>query len=381
VIRVRTAAPVDPAALADALLPFGSSRTLPAAAYTDPAVLAWERRHLFAAAWVCVGRADDLFDGGVTHRSLTAGDVAVLLTHDAGRVRGFGNVCRHRGHELLGDGATAGRAAIVCPYHGWAYRLDGTLATAAGMRGIDGFDPAEHPLVEVPVEVWQGWMFVNAVGGAPPFAGYLGGLAELIAPYRPEALRRKAIHAYEVAANWKVIVENYHECYHCPLIHPELCKVSPPASGRNWDLPGAWVGGSMDLREHAETMSLSGRSAGRFIDTAPRREVRYVGLFPNLLISAHPDYVMTHRLTPLAADRTTVECCWYLPDEAADPAYAVEFWDLTNREDWAACESVQRGMSSPHYRPGPLAAGEDAVYRWITLIARLYRDPGAPVTG
>jgi Rieske 2Fe-2S family protein len=377
---MRTQAPVDPVALADSLLPFGTSRTLPAAAYTDPAVLAWERRRFFAGAWVCVGRADDLFDVAVTQRALEAGDVGLVLTNDAGRVRGFGNVCRHRGHELLGVGATAGRPAIVCPYHGWAYRLDGTLATAAGMRGVDGFDPAGHPLVEVPVEVWQGWMFVNAAGGAPPFTDYLGALAGLIEPYRPEALRRAASHTYEVAANWKVIVENYHECYHCPLIHPELCQVSPPTSGVNWDLPGAWVGGSMELREHAETMSLSGRSDGRFIDGAPPREVRYVGLFPNLLVSAHPDYVMTHRLTPLAPDRTSVECCWYVPEAAGDAAYAVEFWDITNREDWTACESVQRGMSSPHYRPGPLAAGEDAVYQWITMVARLYRDPGALVS-
>jgi len=174
-----------------------------------------------------------------------------------------------------------------------------------------------------------------------------------------------------------VIVENYHECYHCPLIHPELCKVSPPASGQNWDLPGAWVGGSMDLRDHAETMSLDGRSGGRFIDGAPPHTVRYVGLFPNLLVSAHPDYVMTHRLTPLAPGRTEVECSWYMPAEAGDPAYAVDFWDITNREDWAACESVQRGLFSPHYRPGPLAAGEDAVHQWITMVARLYRDPTA----
>jgi glycine betaine catabolism A len=370
-----TPAPVDPAALADALLPFGSSRTLPAAAYIDEAVLAWELRQLYAGAWVCVGRVDDLFGDGVTQRALTVGDVGVLMTRERDRLRGFGNVCRHRGHELLGAGATAGRAAIVCPYHGWAYRLDGGLATAAGMRGVEGFEPADHALVEVPVADWQGWAFVNAAGGAPAFPVYLGALADLVEPYRPAALRLAASHTYRVAANWKVIVENYHECYHCPLIHPELCKVSPPTSGENWHLPGAWVGGSMDLRDHAETMSLDGRSGGRFIDGAPPRTVRYVGLFPNLLISAHPDYVMTHRLTPVAPGRTDVECCWYLPDGAGDPAYAVDFWDVTNREDWAACESVQRGLSSPHYRPGPLAAGEDAVHQWITLVARLYRDP------
>src|SRR4029450_10083101 len=109
-----TSAPVDPVALADSLLPFGRSRTLPAAAYTDDAVLAWERRHLFAGAWVCVGRAEDLFDAGVTQRALTIGDVGVLLTHEGGTLRGFGNVCRHRGHELLSAGESAGRPDVVC---------------------------------------------------------------------------------------------------------------------------------------------------------------------------------------------------------------------------------------------------------------------------
>jgi Rieske 2Fe-2S family protein len=127
-------------------------------------------------------------------------------------------------------------------------------------------------------------------------------------------------------------------------------------------------------------MSLDGRSRGAFIEGATRRTVRYVGLFPNLLISAHPDYVMTHRLEPLAPDLTRVECTWYFPDGIADPTYAVDFWDITNREDWAACESVQRGLSSPHFRPGPLAGNEDAVYQWMTLIGRAYQDPVGALT-
>jgi Rieske 2Fe-2S family protein len=106
--------------------------------------------------------------------------------------------------------------------------------------------------------------------------------------------------------------------------------------------------------------------------------VLYLGLFPNLLISLHPDYVMTHRMVPLAPDRTWVECSWLFPAAAFerpgfDASYAVDFWDLTNREDWDACESVQRGLASPHYRPGPLAPGEDAVHQWVTMVGRLYQ--------
>ena len=377
-------APLDPEALAAAAAPFGSSLTLPGAAYTSAEVFAWDLRHLFAGAWACVGRVEELRAGDVAQRALTVGDVGVLLTFgpgSGGPVRAFANVCRHRGHELLPAGGAATREAVICAYHGWAYRLDGTLTTATGMREVPNFDPAQHGLVELPVAQWQGWLLVNAGGGAPPFAGYVGALDGLLMPYRCGDLKLGARHDYVVEANWKLVVENYHECYHCPLIHPELCRVSPPSSGDNWDLPGAWIGGSMDLREHAETMSLDGTGTGVFIDGAPRGTVSYTALFPNLIVSAHPDYVMTHRLTPLAPGRTAVECSWYFPQADTDPGHAVDFWDITNRQDWAACESVQRGVASPHFRPGPLAPKEDAVYQWTALVARAYLDPSAALAG
>jgi Rieske 2Fe-2S family protein len=164
------------------------------------------------------------------------------------------------------------------------------------------------------------------------------------------------------------------------MIHPELCQVSPPESGANLDLVGDWVGGWMALREDADTMSLDGRSAGAVIEglsEEQRRSVMYVALFPNLLVSLHPDYVMTHRLTPLAAGRTAIECTWSFPAESLtldgfDPSYAVDFWDLTNRQDWTACESVQRGLSSEHARPGPLAPEEDGVQQFVARVARGY---------
>jgi Rieske 2Fe-2S family protein len=140
----------------------------------------------------------------------------------------------------------------------------------------------------------------------------------------------------------------------------------------NYELPGDWVGGWMELRDGMATMSITGESSGRPIVDVPPDRVEYLGLLPDLLLSLHPDYVMTHRLVPHAPDRTVIECSWYFPDADIDPAYAVEFWDLTNRQDWAACESVQRGLSSPHFRPGPFAPTEDAVHRFVGKIASAY---------
>jgi Rieske 2Fe-2S family protein len=375
-----TAAPFDPADLEPSLRPFGQSRMLPRDAYVSPRVFAFEQERFFAGSWTCVGREGDL-QGTGAQRAVKVGQAGVLLTRGTdGKVRAFANTCRHRGHELLGIGEETTRRTVLCPYHAWTYDLDGALRVAPGFHDHQDFRPAEHGLVELPLESWHGFLFVNGSGDAPPFAEHVGALDDLVAPYRPERLVPLASHAYDLACNWKVILENYHECYHCPLIHPELCQVSPPASGDNFELDGAWVGGTMDLKDHAATMSLDGHSDGVPIpglDGERLRTVAYLGLFPNLLLSLHPDYLMIHLVEPLGPDLSHVVCTWYFPPEAAsqpgfDPSYAVEFWDRTNRQDWAACESVQRGMASPHFQPGPLAPAEDAVYHVVTMIARAY---------
>jgi glycine betaine catabolism A len=360
---------LDPASLDHVMAPFGSSRVLPAAAYTSPDVFAWEREHFFAGTWTCLGRRP-----ARGQQAYAVGDISVLVTTTNEGVRAFPNVCRHRGHELLAPGEAADGRAVVCPYHGWAYGMDGSLLVAPQMG--EDFDRTPWGLRELPIVDWHGWLFVNASGAAVPFAGFIGEADAYIAPYRPELLTVNARHRYEVAANWKLIAENYHECYHCPMIHPELCRVTIPDSGENGTGPGAWVGGPLELMPHARTMSLDGaQGPGAVALPGDQRRVTYVGIFPNLLVSAHPDYVLTHRFVPLTVNRTLVECEWLFLDPTTDPAYAVDFWDTTNRQDWAAVESVQRGMASRHHEPGPLAPAETAVYDWVTMLARGYRDP------
>ena len=369
-------APLPADGLAASLAPFGSSRMLPREAYVDPEVFEWEPRNIFSG-WHCVGHASDL-DGVGAQRAVGSGANGMLLVRDEDRVvRAFANVCRHRGHELLACGATIKRRGVVCPYHSWSFKLNGELRKAPG---FDDLDHAEFGLTELRLVDWHGWLFVDPSGRDIDFAEHVAGTEEVISPYRPEDLTIVARHSYELATNWKVIAENYQECYHCSTIHPELSRISPPTSGDNVELSGDWMGGSMFLIDEAETMSLSGRSGGVAIKGLSAQELRtvmYLVGFPNLLVSLHPDYVMTHTMTPLAADRTHVECAWAFPKEAAerpgfDPSYAVDFWDLTNRQDWTACESVQRGLSSPHARPGPLAPEEEGVYQFVNRVARAY---------
>jgi Rieske 2Fe-2S family protein len=375
-------APLERAGLEQAMLPFGQSRMLPKAAYLDEAVLGWERDHLFNR-WVCLGRTDDVIAPG-RMKAFAPGAVgfSVLVVRDKdGTLRAFENVCRHRGHELLPCGATADTGkAIVCPYHAWAYRHDGSMLAAPRFEESEYFSKAEHGLFEVPIRDWHGWLWFDPSGQGGDFDGHVGGLERVVADYDAGNLRTVVTHEYDVKANWKVVVENYNECYHCPMIHPELCKVSPPHSGENLDSDGSWVGGWMELRDGAATMSLDGHSDGTVmarLDEHEQRTVMYVAVLPNLLISLHPDYVMTHLLTPVDPDTTRIECSWAFPAEVVerdgfDPSYAVDFWDITNKQDWAACESVQRGMKSPHYVPGPLANVEDAVYQFVAHMAQRY---------
>ena len=360
---------VDPMEIVRKAAPMDGEPVLmmPAEAYTSPEVLAWERRHLFAGSWTCLGRVDDLFPEGdrpVRQRAVTVGDIRRLLMRDGETVRMFANTCRHRGHELLPDGGTSDRRKLPAP----------TTAGPTTSRVGWSVPPASatSSTSTSPTTAWSSCPCGSGRAGSSGTRCTRWGRRRrrrsrsTSVPSTPcwrrtrrERSPSRDRHTYEVAANWKVISENYHECYHCPLIHPELCQVSPPTSGDNYDLPGGWIGGSMDLRDGMRTMSLTGELAATPLPGAPPTTVEYVHLLPNLLVSAHPDYVMTHRMVPLTPDRTWVECSWLVLPGAdgsvPDAAGAVEFWDITNKQDWAACESVQRGLASPHFRPGPFA--------------------------
>jgi Rieske 2Fe-2S family protein len=233
-------APLEAASLDACLAELGQARMLPRAAYLDPDVLAWERASFFGS-WMCVGYSADLGQPG-DRRAIDTGAGSVLIVRgDDGELRAFANTCRHRGHELLpGDAAGTG-GAIVCPYHAWTYRLDGTLRGAPGYRRVDGFDPAQFGLAPIRATDWHGWIFIDPRGDSADFAAHIGSLEATVAPYTPERLRVLARHEYVVAANWKIIIENYQECYHCSVIHPSCAGSArrPAATTSNRTVPGS----------------------------------------------------------------------------------------------------------------------------------------------
>jgi Rieske 2Fe-2S family protein len=377
-------APFNTHDLEKVIAPFGQNRTLTADAYLAQEVFAWELENIFRSTWVCVGRGDELVAPGQIRAIDVAGEGVLLARDREGALTAFSNVCRHRGHELAPAGDAIDARLIRCPYHAWSYRFNGDLRAAPTFTQTPGFDMSEFPLIGIAVTEYMGWAWVDLSGEAPPIETYFGNLAELATPYETDRLATAAVHSYVVDANWKIIVENYNECYHCSSIHPELCEVTPTDSGYDHEPTGMWCGGTMTLKDHAVTMSLSGESNGvnlRNIDAEMARHVWYLTVIPNLLLSMHPDYVMTHRLVPISPDQTFIECSWLFPPEAFelegfDPAYAVDFWDITNREDWTACENVMKGVRHKGYRPGPLSSWEGTVYQYLAVMGNLYLGNG-----
>jgi glycine betaine catabolism A len=361
--------------------PLERATMLPGAAFTDPAVLRWEIDEVFQGGWLCVGHVDQVRERGQYVMAQIGDESVLVIADDHGEPHALLNTCRHRGSRLV-DEPEGRLARLQCPYHAWSYGFDGSLRNAPHTDGIEDFDKACFGLKAVRAATVEGLVLVDLSGSAPPVGEHVGELAPLLARYRTAELRRARRIVYAVDANWKAIAENYSECLHCPGVHPELNRLSHYLSGETYTGAGAWCGGSMVLRDGAPTMARDNGSqrppiAGLGDDDL--RSVLYFLLFPNALVSLHPDYVMLHTLWPRAADRTEVVCEWLfepatMEANGFDPSDAVDFWDQVNREDWHVCALTQRGMRSHGFEPGRYTTQEGDVHRFDVMVAERYLE-------
>ena len=203
-------------------------------------------------------------------------------------------------------------------------------------------------------------------------------LPQRFAAYGMAALRLGRRIVYDVRANWKLIVLNYNECLHCPTLHPALNRLHHYLGAENVAPTACFCGGAMGFRDGVETMSSDGRRRRDYlpgVGATERQQVAYYSIYPNFLLSLHPDYMMTHTLWPRAHDRTEIVCEWHFhPSELAKPNPpiddAIEFWDLTNREDWWIAEQSQAGISSRVYQPGPYSEREELLWSFDELVRR-----------
>ena len=356
----------------------GLESTLPSSWYLQDSYYQLEREHIFMREWVCVGREEQLPSAG-DHQVLDLyGESILLLRNQEGMLRAFYNVCRHRGARICaapGDddpvlalrGGVIGKRAIICPYHAWTYDLDGKLLRAPHLSTESGQHLENVRLHPVAVDTWGGFIFLNLTPElAPPFEDSIHVAAQRFERYPLADLRIARTITYEIAANWKVLCENYNECYHCGPVHPELCRVVPAFRDKGGaDLD--WERG-VAHREGATTFSFSGESTRRsFPGLNEDEKLRHKGdlVYPNLFLSMAREHVAAFVLKARGPGKTLLDCHFlfepYEMDQPGfDPSDVVDFWHLTNQQDWAICARVQQGMGARVHERGVYAPMEDA---------------------
>ncbi len=364
--------------------------TLTGADYTSQAVYEEERERLFFERWFCIGRAAELGEAGEFVVKDVAGESVFVVRNRDGDLRAFYNVCAHRGTKLLDDEPGCGNIgkALKCPYHAWSYDLDGRLLATPNVHEDELFERADYPLHAVAVDEHGGFLFVCLAAEPRSLDEHLRDSNETITDfdrYRMGELRLGRRLTYDVAANWKIVVENYNECLHCPTIHPELVQVVPIyRKGEVWD--GETRDGGNLMFEGATSFSATGASdLPKFPGLLPEDYGMYYGAFqfPNLMVNMHPDSVMAYVVYPKGPGRTLVLSEFYFREEALalpgfDPSPTVDLWDLISQQDWAVCERAQLGVSSRSFRSGVFPRKDRLLFdfnqRWRRALGRPLLD-------
>ncbi|MDG1709086.1 MAG: aromatic ring-hydroxylating dioxygenase subunit alpha [Emcibacteraceae bacterium] len=357
----------------------GIEMTLPSDWYLSEEIFKLEREHIFLKEWYCIGR-DDQWPTNGDHKIIDVmGESIILLRNTEGVLKGVYNVCVHRGSRICMtqaddikkevmpvQGGVVNKRMIICPYHAWTYDLDGNLINAPHMSTEMGFDKEKISLHPILVETFGGFVFVNMTPEtALPFDEHIKSFKENFVRYPLADLRIGKTLQYEVDANWKVICENYNECYHCGPVHPELCKIVPVfkengGSDLDWDR-------GVPHKEGADTFTLTGTTTRRaFPGLNEDEQVRHKGdlLYPNMFLSMAKDHVVAFIFKPDGPNKTLLDCHFlFEPYELDKPDFdgsdAVDFWDLVNKQDWNICERVQLGMSARVHERGIFSPMED----------------------
>ena len=338
--------------------------TLPGSYYTDQAIFGQEQDEIFGTHWLCAARSDDVPEPGQFLVVQAARESVLVVRQQDGGLRAFLNVCRHRGARLCLEESGRVTRYLRCGYHAWSYELGGRLAAAPNLARMPDIDREGYGLVPVALREWLGYAWVCLAPEPPSFertvieavTARLGsghaieayGLGDLAVGWRT---------SYDVAANWKLLVENFMECYHCAPIHPELTSVLPEFAGGY--AAQYYVGHGAAFAERAAGFTVDGSPGfARLPGITDDQDRRYfaVTIRPQVFINLVPDHVIFHRMIPLGPDRTTVICDWLFAAEVVagdqDISRSVELFDRVNRQDFAACERTQPSMSSVAYRHG-----------------------------
>ncbi|TIC81918.1 aromatic ring-hydroxylating dioxygenase subunit alpha [Nocardioides sp. GY 10127] len=360
---------------------------LPSHAFSDPRLHARELDTIWSGTWLFCCPSADLAEPGDRVAWTIEGDSVLVVRQRDGSLRGFVNVCRHRGCRIADDGRGEGRG-ITCPYHEWVYALDGSLRGTPHMGTEVRHARDSLGLLPVAVAEVAGLVYVNSDAEASFPQAFADALTAHVGRYRVEETEVVARHTYRVAANWKLLVENNRECYHCAANHEEFClsNFDLGMSGDTrtsaeyvetvarqealWAERGLPVGdvsfpdgeffrvARLPLREGFVTETLSGQPAGPLLGDLTDAHVGSIRIvtLPNSWCHVNADYVMTTRLTPVDPGTTDIEVVFCArPGGEVDVEGLTRVWVATSEQDWALCERNARGIADRGYRPGPLS--------------------------
>jgi Rieske 2Fe-2S family protein len=367
-----------------------AGHSLPQMLYTDPASYDFDLNAAYACSWLMAGLACELPQPG-NYLALTVGPWPILLVRNRdGAIGAFHNSCRHRGSILCAPGHGSA-PKLVCPYHRWTYNLDGSLFAA--MRMAPDFDKASHGLKPVAVHTVAGAIFICLADDPPPFDRFAARFEEYAGPLHFDELKLAATDLMVEAANWKLVMENGRECYHCGTGHPELALSFPTGFSGHLELasdPNSgdfaarmtalglphgsqegdwWQIARFPLNEGSSTISMDGRHVVKKLiaggESGNVGSLRWA-IDPHLFAHATSDHVFTFSCMPVSATETHVFSKWYVHKDAVegvdyDLDALKELWIKTNLQDRDLAENNQRGVVSPGYTPGPYSPDAEAL--------------------
>lgn len=338
-----------------------ASMTLPREYFASADLFAQELDCVFGREWLYIGRSERIAEPGQFFLFNIGAESVIVLRDHQGQVQAFYNVCRHRGTRLCAEERGRLRKTIQCPYHAWTYGLDGRLLGVPSLERMEGFAKEDYPLHNVAITEWAGSLYINLSPKAEPFEAVMGDSLDFFQPWLLDELVIVESTTYDVQANWKIILQNFSECYHCPTVHPEYSQVSHFESGKLVFNGDQLFGGTMVISEPGGGVSMSGRMCAMpfpAITGQARQDVHFYSMFPNMLMILAPDHASFYSLVPQTYDRTLIHVDWLFHRSAVlrpnfDAQDTVEIWDITNRQDWPLCELTQQGVQSRAYQPSP----------------------------
>jgi Rieske 2Fe-2S family protein len=359
---------------------------LPREYFVSSEIFERETERIFSRSWVCVGHLAE-FPAPPSYRVVELGPYSIVVTRPAAdEIHAFHNVCRHRGARLCNQPkGEIKNESLTCRYHAWTYDAKGRLIGAPNMADQADFNRNDFPLIGVSAACWNGFAMLKLRSDGSSFADDYRPLVERLANWSRDELQLVETLRYTVRCNWKLLFQNYSECYHCPTVHPTLSRLTPYRSSTNDLASGPYLGGPMDLDHGFETVSQDGKLVSRpfpNLSESQRSRVFYYTVFPTLFVSAHPDYIMVHMLGRKNKSETDVACYFLVPQTVAsssklDLSRATSLWDEINRQDWEMCELTQLGAQSPAFRPGPYSTLEPMVYAFDRHYLEVMGENGA----